>query len=278
MRGEVAHQRRAIGRAAFGVAERIDLQHHVGGEPEFAQDVPAARNHLGIGEGFRGSDQFDPDLVELPVAALLRSLVAEHRAGVENLLRQRLRQPVGDQSAADRGRRFGPQGDAVAATIGEGVHLLGHDIRGLAEGAGEDRRLLEDRRRPFLETVEVRDMPGPVDDVAMAAHVFADEIAGSADRLEAGHVSIGLVIDRDDLADRRAERASLFRYGSQTTKDEQFWFFFQKEPKRRSRYSAATASAGTAASRNIAARFSTISTTWSIMASLSIVWSWRPAL
>ena len=54
-------------------------------------------------ERLGGADQLDVDLVELAVAALLRPLVAEHRAGVEYLLRQRLGQAVGHQGAADAG-------------------------------------------------------------------------------------------------------------------------------------------------------------------------------
>ena len=76
------------------------------GHAERLQDVPAAGDHLGIGQRLGRADHLDVDLVELPVAALLRPLVAEHRAGIEHLLRQRLGQPVADQGAADAGGGF----------------------------------------------------------------------------------------------------------------------------------------------------------------------------
>ena len=108
---EVAHQRVAVGSAALLVAERVDFQHGLAGDAERLQDIPAAGDHLGVGQRLGRADQLDVDLVELAVAALLRPLVAEHRAGAEHLLRQRLGQPVGHQGAADAGGGFRPQRD-----------------------------------------------------------------------------------------------------------------------------------------------------------------------
>jgi hypothetical protein len=189
VRGEVGDQRRAVGVAALGVAERVDLQHDAFGDAERAQDVPARRDHLGIGQRLGGAQDLGADLVELPVAALLRPLVAEHRAGIEHLARQvRLGQPVRDQGAADAGGVLGAQRDRIAAAILEGIHLLRDDVGGVAEAAGEDARVLEDRRRPFLEAIERGDAPRGVGDVVVPAELLADEVAGATDGLErAGH-------------------------------------------------------------------------------------------
>ena len=73
---------------------------------------------------------------------------------------------------------------AVAAAILEGVHLLRHDVGGLAERAGENARVLEDRRRPFLEAVGRGDPAGGLDDVLMPALLLADQVPRAADRLE----------------------------------------------------------------------------------------------
>ena len=187
--GEVGDECRAIGAPALGIAQRIDLERDVGGDAEGLENGEAAGDRLGVGERMGGPDQLDVDLVELPVAAFLRPLVAEHRAGIEHFLRQRLGEAIGDERAADSGGCLGTQRDAFTRAVGEGVHLLRHDVGGLAEGAGEDARILEDRRRPLLEAEAFGDAARGLDDVAVAAEVVSDEIAGAADGLHLGHES-----------------------------------------------------------------------------------------
>ena len=165
MFGEIGDQGGAVGVAAGLVAESVQFQHRVVGDVQRVQDGPAAGDDLGVGERFGGADQLDADLVELAVAAFLRALVAEHRAGVEDFLRQRLGQAVGDQGAADAGGAFGAEGDGVAAAVVEAVHLLHDHIGGFPEGAGEDAGVLEDRGGPFVEAVGGGDAAGGVHDV-----------------------------------------------------------------------------------------------------------------
>ena len=45
--------------------------------------------------------------------------------------------------AANGGRRFGAEGDGVAALVGEGIHLLGDDVGFLADAARKQFRALE---------------------------------------------------------------------------------------------------------------------------------------
>src|SRR3546814_4790440 len=71
----------------------------------------------------------DADLVKLPHPALLRPLVAKHRALVIELGRQALRQAAGDQGAADAGGTLGAQRQLFAAAVGEAVHILGDHVR-----------------------------------------------------------------------------------------------------------------------------------------------------
>ena len=146
--------------------------------------MPAAGDDFGVRQRLGGADHLDIDLVKLPVAPFLRAFVAEHRPGIEHLLRQRLRQPVADQRAADAGGGFGAQRERFAASVGEGIHLLCHHIGGFAERAGEYAGIFEDGSAPFLEAVEQGDAAGGVDDVLMAAMVFADQVTGAADGLE----------------------------------------------------------------------------------------------
>jgi len=184
VRGEVRDQRSTIRVARGHVAQRVDLEHHAACNAERVQDLCAASDDLGIRQRFGGAQDLHADLVELPVATLLRPLVAEHRAGIEHLARQvGLREAVGDQRATNPCGVLRPQSDAVAAAILEGVHLLRHDIGGIAERAGENAGVLEDRRRPFLGAVERGDPAGGVDDVRVAALIVADQVTGAANGL-----------------------------------------------------------------------------------------------
>ncbi len=190
MRAEIAQPARRDSPAGFPVAEGVDLQHGLAGDAESLQDVPAAGDHLGVGKRLGGADQLDVDLVELAVAALLRALVAEHRAGAEHLLRQRLGEAVGHQRAADAGGGLGAQRDGIAAAVLEAVHLLHHHVGGFAERAGEHAGVLEDRRGPLVEAVGGGDAAGGVDHVLMAALVLADQVVGAAGGLEFGHCAV----------------------------------------------------------------------------------------
>ena len=86
------------------------------------------------------------ELVELAVAALLRALVAEHRAREPDALRPLVDEVVLDRGAHDARRRLGPQRQALAVQpILERVHLLLDDVGGFADRAHEQRRGLDDR-------------------------------------------------------------------------------------------------------------------------------------
>jgi hypothetical protein len=168
---EMGHQGGTVGGAAFGVAERVKFQGDSAFETEGGQDVPPAGNHLGIGQRFGGADQLQADLVELAGAAFLWALVSEHRSGIEHLLGQRLGEAVGNQGTADAGSAFRAQGQAFTAAIGKAVHLLGDDVRGLSQGAGEDGGLLKDRCCPLVESVKAGGAARGLDDVAVTAMI-----------------------------------------------------------------------------------------------------------
>ena len=120
------------------------------------------RDDLDVGQGLRSPDQLDADLMELAQAALLRPLVAEHRAVIEELLRQILGQPARDHRAHHAGRVLRPQRDPLAAAILERVHLLGDDVGGLAQRALEHLGELEDRRRDLAIAVALGAIARPV--------------------------------------------------------------------------------------------------------------------
>ena len=126
-----------ISRPAIVIAHRIDQQLE-SGEAGAREHLDHHLDDFGIHRGRFRADGFRADLVELPVAALLRPLAAEHRADVIELLHARaLVEPVLDVGADHRGGIFRAQGERGAVAILEGVHLLGDDVGVGAHAAGE---------------------------------------------------------------------------------------------------------------------------------------------
>ena len=135
-------------RAADGVDQQLEAV-----EPDTAQDLDHHLDHFGVDRRRFGPDRLGADLVELPVAALLRALAAEHRADVVELLHAGLLvQPVLDLGADHRRRVLGPQRQRGPVIV-EGVHLLADDVGLLADAAREQRGLLEDRRADLAVVV-----------------------------------------------------------------------------------------------------------------------------
>ena len=91
---EVIDERSAIGGAAFRIPQSVEFEDDAVGNTKPLQDAMAEGDHLDIGLRLRHPQQLDPDLVELPEAALLRPLVAEHRARIEEFERRRLGEPI----------------------------------------------------------------------------------------------------------------------------------------------------------------------------------------
>ena len=100
------------------------------------------------------ADGLRADLKELPVAAFLRALTAEHGAHVIELLHAgTLIEAVFDVGADDDGGIFGAQGERRFVAVGEGVHLLGDDVGFFAYAAREELRFFQDGRADFVVVV-----------------------------------------------------------------------------------------------------------------------------
>ena len=77
--------------------------------------------------------------------AFLRPAVAEDGSDRVELLRLRLAlEAVLEVGTDDRRRRLRAQRQRALAAVGEGVHLLAHDVRAVTGGAGEELGVLED--------------------------------------------------------------------------------------------------------------------------------------
>ena len=104
------------------------------------------------------AERLHVELMELPVAARLRPLVAEHRAHRVQLDGLGLHvEAVLDVRAQLGGRRLRTKGERIAPAILEGVHLLLHDVGDLADPAREELRALEDRQTDLAIAVRLED-------------------------------------------------------------------------------------------------------------------------
>ncbi len=155
-------------RTAAVVAERGELEPEPV-EPQRSETRVGDGDHLGVQRGVVDTDGLDPDLLQLAVAAGLRTLVAEERPRVAQLDGQRAAvEAVFDHRAHHACGALGPQRHRAVAPVGEGVHLLGHHVGGLPDAAREQRGVLEDRQLD----VAVSGAPGGVEQAV--AH--ADEL------------------------------------------------------------------------------------------------------
>ena len=79
---EVRDQRGAVRAALVGLAEAVELEAHVAPStrPRSRQQRAAHQDQLGVDVRPGEAERLDVELVELAIAALLRPLVAEHRA------------------------------------------------------------------------------------------------------------------------------------------------------------------------------------------------------
>ncbi len=142
---QVLDQPLAIAGARLTNAQRIELKRDAV-QAEGAPQPCAHREMLGVDVRSGKTERLHSDLVELPVAALLRTLVAEHRSPVPQSLRSPVEQAVFDHRAHASGRGLGAQREALAVElVDEGIHLLLDDIGGRADRAHEQLGLFHDR-------------------------------------------------------------------------------------------------------------------------------------
>ena len=141
---EIGNQRSAVFRPLGRLTEAVQLQF----DAFQAQVIPQTGAHQ---DQFRvdirsaHAEGFHPDLMELPVAPLLRPLVAEHLAHVIQPLRLPGRQVVLDHRPHATGRAFRAQSQGFAIqAIDEGVHFLLDNIGHFPDRPLEQWRRLDD--------------------------------------------------------------------------------------------------------------------------------------
>ena len=175
-------QRGAPGFAAVAIAERVEVQRDAL-DPQFLQKLVGHRQQFDICLWFPRADDLGVDLVELAIAALLRTLVAEQRPMRRDLERRMLLPAVRQKSARDPGSEFGPQRQAFPAAIVEGVHFLADDIGRLADRTAEHFGFLEHGHFDAAKAIELAHAFEGFDDEGEGFRIGAENVLGSANGL-----------------------------------------------------------------------------------------------
>ena len=149
---------------------------------KFADERPREVDHLGVDRRIRDAEHLDVELVELPVAPLLGPFVPEHRPEEVDLRRGHgLLEAVLDERAHQARRGLGAQGDALAALVGERVHLLLDDVGRLAGALGEQFLALDDGRADFGVPVALEEAARHGLDALPALDLAGEDVVGSSD-------------------------------------------------------------------------------------------------
>ena len=90
MGGQVRHQHFSVGRAAFRIAQGVELQTGAVANAQRLENMVAKGDDLDIAHGRRRAQKLHADLMELAKPPLLRPFVTEHRPRIEELERQAL--------------------------------------------------------------------------------------------------------------------------------------------------------------------------------------------
>ena len=143
-----------VRRPTLRVPDRVEVE-GVGGDTKAAKQLVVELDQLRVDGGIVGADRLDGELPVLAVPALLRPVVAPHRAEGVELHRLRFAvHAVLEVGAADRGRRFGTERQRAVTAVLERVGLLLDDVGALARGADEELGVLEARGHDPAVAVE----------------------------------------------------------------------------------------------------------------------------
>ena len=130
----------------LGTANIINLEDHEVGQIQFAPQYRGQLDNLRIDIGPRHAKCFYAELMKLAITTFLWALVPEHGTLVPEPLLLVVQQAMLICRPHTAGGAFGSQGQAVAVTVIETVHLLFDDIGDFPDRALEQLGLLEDRK------------------------------------------------------------------------------------------------------------------------------------
>jgi hypothetical protein len=146
------------------------------------------QDHLGVERRVLRADRLGADLRELPVAPLLRALLAEERPDIPELHGLRvLVHPGLDVRASDRRRPLRPQRERASALVLEGEHLLLDDVGGIADRPAEDFGRFEDRRLDLLVAGRLEQLASHADDLGATTSCAGLRVERAGRGLQPGH-------------------------------------------------------------------------------------------
>ena len=131
------HQRIAIVRTRFQRTDRVQLQGYVLRNTERTPPAGSKHNQFSIDIWSLQTKHFHAKLVELTVAAFLRTFVAEHRADIPQALLLIVQETMFDAGAYATRRPLRTQGQAVAVAVLKGIHLFFNHVGYFADRAFE---------------------------------------------------------------------------------------------------------------------------------------------
>ena len=188
--------------AIGGGADGVELQRPAA-QAELVEQSGEHVEHFGVAggrfaAGAGRSDDLGADLVELAVASFLRTLAAELRADVIELLELAdFVELVLDVGADDACGVFWAEGQRLrllaggAALVFPGEHFLRDDVGFFADAAREQLRVFEDGSANFVEVVAGEDVAHLRLDTVPEVGVGREKVASSADGSNHGLVASG---------------------------------------------------------------------------------------
>ncbi len=183
---EIINQCRTPSVAARRIAQRIELQRHTVIDAEFFEQLIRHHQQFDIGRRFRRTDNLCIDLVELPIAALLRAFISKQWPVHRQLHRRILLPAIGQIRPSNACGKFGSKRNRIATTVVERVHFFRHDIGRLAKAPREYGSRLDHRHLQALEAIKPPHAFKGRDDMRKAFFGFAEHILGAANGLRGG--------------------------------------------------------------------------------------------
>ena len=151
-----------------------------GGQPHRSEEGVRERDDLGVRRGQLAAVELHAELMVFAQPPVLGAFIAEDGREIISLHGEGLlREPVLDESARDTRRPLGAQSHAPATLVEEGVHLFGHDVRGLPHAAREEFGVLEHGGADLAEAEERGDFPRLFFDVMPFVGVRREHILGA---------------------------------------------------------------------------------------------------
>ncbi|GBH08435.1 NADPH-dependent 2,4-dienoyl-CoA reductase [Pseudomonas syringae pv. actinidiae] len=147
----------AVTRTRLAGAQAVQLKLDRIANAQHAPQAPGHDDQFGIDVRTVKIENLDTNLVKLAIAAFLWTLVAKHRPDVPQFLNLTA---TGNTVFKNRthtgGSAFRAQGQRVAVTVGEGVHLFFDDISHFADRALEQVGKFDDRHTNLPVTVVIQ--------------------------------------------------------------------------------------------------------------------------